>query len=1113
MKHMKSSHFRVEGGKEEQRTESGEDSGEVVVRPARRKGNECSHCGETYRKLPTLLLHIREDHPDLEKGTGVEKKEVEKTEEAKVEKTESSVVKKDDSDFEKKEETELNKKETSEVEKKESEVDKNESDVEQNEEPEVERDEDSRSQETGIPLELLQAVESTMIIETKSEETKVNDKEEDEDDEEEEQLPEALCPHCGVDMVIPAELRKHIGLRHPGEELPEEEIEENEIVTQNEFNFNDFAKEVNGDEGLENNEDEAEEFDEIIDNDEDNSTQDIAIETKGVNYDGETVSTTKEDLDIQANKEIGSPKHESSGDGESKDANNEIETESKVLENNESMDIQVNKEIASPKHETSGDVETKNANNDVETESVTLETKEDLDIQVNKEIASPKDETAGDGKIKDGNNDRETESAVLEIKANNETEVKEEIASPKHETLGDGETKDANNAGEIESAVLETKENIEENESQKLESSEIGEDKKSDGGSKVREETRSLNQESLDNTDEQKSDEDDNLAQDDNMMLLLSSVEVNHEMETEDDQGNDELEGDKKDELKSDEEDEEPLPDDPISIVGRLFDGLLEDMFLNLAENKAEKAPARKLTRRQLKRKVYDTEEVSSEEEAHVSNDDEPLSKRLNQTEKPYMRVKKEFSSEVFKDKENTVEGWVCVECGLECRDKTHLRNHVLAHFYNKFDPFIPQAKPFSCPECQAESRDRITLIRHFAWSHQKFEEVTGLGEQELRPRRLSKPLAGGSRKKKEENLFLEKEILIDDLSFDILEALKNVDDQTTKKRGRGRPSRASNNFKTEVVQIDDDDEEEEIVKPSKKTKISIVKGQERTSERYGSIQITPMTASASSKIQKSTIDTSRILSSLPSSTKIMFTPAGKESGDPLASGPPAKKLLCSLCKKVFANRILFDSHVKTDHGRGRTLTEIKQVTLNLKKNKIVPEIKKNIIVPVVRTTKPEEAKCNVCKQSVEKKELSKHMETHDIKCNSCNFKCINSKAMEMHKKAKHSFKCKKCNTIFDLNEKLDAHTKAEHMFNCTKCKTIFDQKKLLEKHTLANHYFKCDKCSDVVDSKTAMEVHEKAAHSSCDVCEDEFSWAEPGHSCYYTKNNIKPKIESSMSW
>ena len=29
---------------------------------------------------------------------------------------------------------------------------------------------------------------------------------------------------------------------------------------------------------------------------------------------------------------------------------------------------------------------------------------------------------------------------------------------------------------------------------------------------------------------------------------------------------------------------------------------------------------------------------------------------------------------------------------------------------------------------------------------------------------------------------------------------------------------------------------------------------------------------------------------------------------------------------------------------------------------------------------------------------------------------------------------------------------------------------------------------------------------SPTQVCEDEFSWAEPGHSCYYTKNNIRPR-------
>ena len=136
------------------------------------------------------------------------------------------------------------------------------------------------------------------------------------------------------------------------------------------------------------------------------------------------------------------------------------------------------------------------------------------------------------------------------------------------------------------------------------------------------------------------------------------------------------------------------------------------------------------------------------------------------------------------------------------------------------------------------ENRDRITLIRHFCWAR-KFELVTGLSEDELQPCGVFKAMAGGTSRagtsqsstkgapptqagsrsspstsrrtpttsnsgvsitrvqdevvqiegeaiEGEKSFhsffhlilpFFPGEIILDDLSFDILEALKNVDD------------------------------------------------------------------------------------------------------------------------------------------------------------------------------------------------------------------------------------------------------------------------------------------------------------------------------------------------
>ena len=57
-------------------------------------------------------------------------------------------------------------------------------------------------------------------------------------------------------------------------------------------------------------------------------------------------------------------------------------------------------------------------------------------------------------------------------------------------------------------------------------------------------------------------------------------------------------------------------------------------------------------------------------------------------------------------------------------------------------------------------------------------------------------------------------------------------------------------------------------------------------------------------------------------------------------------------------------------------------------------------------------------------------------------------------------------------------------------------------------HYFKCKECDDAFETTEARESHMDEKHSSCEVCEDEFTWAEEGHSCYYTINDIRPTKE-----
>ena len=72
--------------------------------------------------------------------------------------------------------------------------------------------------------------------------------------------------------------------------------------------------------------------------------------------------------------------------------------------------------------------------------------------------------------------------------------------------------------------------------------------------------------------------------------------------------------------------------------------------------------------------------------------------------------------------------------------DKTgNLRNHVLNHFKPQIYPELPAEKPFICPECTAVSRDKVTLLRHYAWSHRKVYEMAA--EEDFKTRAKGDPI------------------------------------------------------------------------------------------------------------------------------------------------------------------------------------------------------------------------------------------------------------------------------------------------------------------------------------------------------------------------------------
>merc|ERR1712111_244677 len=83
---------------------------------------------------------------------------------------------------------------------------------------------------------------------------------------------------------------------------------------------------------------------------------------------------------------------------------------------------------------------------------------------------------------------------------------------------------------------------------------------------------------------------------------------------------------------------------------------------------------------------------------------------------------------------------------GLNCRfcteskDKaSNLKNHVLNHIKDQLFKELPTCTPFLCPECKTPSRDKITLLRHYAFGHGK--AFSFISEEDFKPREKGHPI------------------------------------------------------------------------------------------------------------------------------------------------------------------------------------------------------------------------------------------------------------------------------------------------------------------------------------------------------------------------------------
>jgi len=92
----------------------------------------------------------------------------------------------------------------------------------------------------------------------------------------------------------------------------------------------------------------------------------------------------------------------------------------------------------------------------------------------------------------------------------------------------------------------------------------------------------------------------------------------------------------------------------------------------------------------------------------------------------------KAIASEETVQEHDNLDGPKCPKCDQICKNNNNLKNHILSHYYHDFYRVTPDSKPYPCPTCGKENRDRITLIRHFAFSHGMIFELTDVTPEML---------------------------------------------------------------------------------------------------------------------------------------------------------------------------------------------------------------------------------------------------------------------------------------------------------------------------------------------------------------------------------------------
>ena len=84
-----------------------------------------------------------------------------------------------------------------------------------------------------------------------------------------------------------------------------------------------------------------------------------------------------------------------------------------------------------------------------------------------------------------------------------------------------------------------------------------------------------------------------------------------------------------------------------------------------------------------------------------------------------------------------------CTFCTAKFEELQDLRNHTLTHFKKQLCSNLPNFEPFKCPTCNEFMQDAVTLLHHYAFTHQMIYEYCT--EDDL----VGKPVGKGAKAKK----------------------------------------------------------------------------------------------------------------------------------------------------------------------------------------------------------------------------------------------------------------------------------------------------------------------------------------------------------------------------